>query len=78
MENYKFLISNYASKVDNVLSSLGNELPDYIKDNAPQKINLIAPIIIEVADHQSKRNNVIDPAILMLSCVYKIQLILNK
>lgn len=78
LENYKFLMSNYASKVDDVLSSLGNELPDYIKDNAPTKVGLIAPIIIEVADHQSKRNQVIDPAILMLSCVFKIQLILNK
>lgn len=78
LENYKFVMSNYISRVDDVLSSLGKELPNYIREHKPEKISLIAPIIIEVAEHQAKRNFVIDPVILLLSAVFKIQMILNK
>ena len=77
-ENYKFLVSNYSTKVDEVLSSLGNEFPEYIRENFSDKIDKIPLIIIEVAYHQAQRTQVIDPVITMLSCIFKIQNIINS
>lgn len=77
-ENYKFLMSNYGSKVDDVLHSLGHELPDYIKENHPAKAGKIPGIIIKVAHYQAQRIHVIDPTISMIAAVYEIQMILNS
>lgn len=77
-ENYKFLMTNYSSKVDDVLTSLGNEFPNYLKDNYPTKLNKLPQIIIKIAHYQSQRIQVIDPSISMLACVYEIQTILNS
>jgi len=77
-ENYKFLMVNYSNKVDDVLFSLGNELPDYIRDNHPNKVAKIPHILIKVAHYQSQRLTVIDPAISMLAAVFEIQMILNS
>jgi len=77
-ENYKFLMTNYSSKVDEVLHSLGNELPDYLRDNAPTKTSKIPQILIKVAHYQSQRIHVIDPTISMLACVFEIQMIINS
>lgn len=76
--NYKFLVSNYSSKVDEVLASIGTEFPEYLKDNNQEKISKLPMIIIETAKHQAQRNQVIDPVITMLSLVYSIQNILNS
>jgi len=77
-ENYKFIISEYASRIDDALNALGQDLIEYIKSNVPTKIDKIPMIIIAVAEHQAQRTFVIDPLITLLSCVYKIQLILNS
>lgn len=77
-ENYKFLMSNYSSKVDDVLNALGSELPDYIREHHPAKVNKIPQIIISVATHQAQRVHVIDPAISMLSAVFSCQVIINQ
>jgi DNA polymerase III delta prime subunit len=77
-ENYKFLMTNYGSKVDDVLASLGNELPEYIRDNHPTKISKIPQIVIKAAYYQSQRVTVIDPAISMLAAVFECQMILNS
>lgn len=76
--NYKFLMTNYSNKVDDVLASLSGELPEYIKDNHPAKINKIPQIVIKTAYYQSQRVTVIDPAISMLAAVYECQMILNN
>lgn len=75
--NYIFLINQYGNRVEEVLDSLGSEFPKWLKEKYPNKIKLLPNIIIEVASHQAQRVNVIDPAISMLSCVYKIQQILQ-
>lgn len=77
-ENYKFLMSNYGSKVDDVLHSLGNELPDYIKEHHPTKVAKIPQIIIKAAQYQAQRIHVIDPCISMLAAVFEVQMILNS
>ena len=77
-KNYTFLINQYGSRVEDVLSALGNEFPNWLKEKQPHKLQLLPGIIIEVALHQAQRTQVIDPAICMLSCVFKIQSILNS
>ena len=76
-ENYKFLMTNYGSKVDEVLASLGSELPEYIRENHPAKVSKIPQIVIKTAHYQSQRVTVIDPAISMLAAVYECQMIFN-
>lgn len=76
-ENYKFLVANYSSKVDDVLASLGTEFPEYIKENHQDKIMKLPNVIVETATHQAQRVHVIDPVITMLSCVFKLQQIMQ-
>jgi replication factor C small subunit len=77
-ENYKFLMTNYSSKVDDVLHSLGNELPEYIRDNHSTKVSKIPQILIKVAYYQAQRIHVIDPCISMVAAVFEVQMILNS
>lgn len=77
-ENYILLMGQYVSKVDDVLASLGTEFPEYIREFYPDKISKLPQILIETANYQAQRVNVIDPAISMLACVAKLQMIINS
>ena len=77
-ENYKFLMTNYNNKVDDVLASLATELPEYVNENHPTKAAKIPQIVIKAAHYQSQRVTVIDPAISMLAAVFECQMILNS
>lgn len=77
-DNYKFLMTNYGSKVDDVLASLAGEFPEYIREHHPAKVGKIPQIIIKAAHYQAQRTQVIDPAISMLAAVYECQIILNS
>jgi len=77
-ENYKIIVGEYASKIDDALAALGQDFIEYIKSNSPNHISKIPLIIISVAEHQAQRTMVIDPLITLLSCVMKIQLIINS
>ena len=77
-QNYVFMVNQYATRVDDVLGSLGSEFPKWLEENMPGKIGSLPSIIVEIANHQAQRVLVIDPVISMLSCVYKIQTILNS
>lgn len=76
--NYKFLVSNYSSKVDEVLSSIGKEFPEFLKENFSSHLNKLPMIVVETAKHQAQRTLVIDPVITMLALVYTIQNIINS
>lgn len=76
--NYKFIASEYSSRIDETLSALGVDFIEYVKSNVPDKIDKIPLIIIAVAEHQSQRTSVIDSFITLLSCVMKIQIIINS
>lgn len=77
-ENYVFMINQYGSRVDDVLGALGNEFPKWLQEKFPAKMGVLPGIIVEVASHQAQRVHVIDPAVTMLSCVFKIQMLLNS
>ena len=75
---YKFMMVNYGNKVDDVLASLGNELPEYIRENQPKLVGKIPQVVIKAAHYQSQRVTVIDPAVSMIAAVYECQLIVNN
>jgi DNA polymerase III delta prime subunit len=78
IENYKHMVSNYSNRVDDVLSSLGAEFIEYIKQERPACVTLIPQIIVCVAKYQSQRHIVIDPVVTMLACIYELQGIINS
>ena len=75
--NYKYIVGEYSNRVDDVLQTLGQEFIEYIQTEKPQNARHIPQIAICVAEHQAQRTLVIDPVITLLSCVYKIQTIVN-
>lgn len=77
-ENYKEIMANYAAKVEDVLGSIGSEFPEWLKEHHPDKMQKLPQVIITVAEYQAQRVNVIDPAISLLACCFKIQQILNS
>lgn len=77
-QNYKFISSEYSSRIDDALNALGEDFIEYITSNASDKVSKIPMIIIAVAEHQAQRTQVIDPLITLLSCIYKIQIILHS
>jgi len=76
--NYVFLIGQYGSRVEDVLAALGEEFPNWLHENHPTKMQALPQIIYEIAIHQAQRIQVIDPAISMLACIFKIQTLLSQ
>lgn len=77
VENYKFIVGQYSSKVDDVMAALGDEFIDWIIRNQSDKAKTIPAIIVLVAQHQSQRQQVIDPIVSLLSLVFSIQKIMD-
>ena len=78
VKNYQYLVSEYSNRVDDVLQTLGSEFIEYIQVEKQNKTKCIPQIAITVALHQAQRQQVIDPVICLLSCVYKIQEIVRQ
>lgn len=76
-ENYKFIAGEYSSKIDDAIVALSNDFIEYLKINAPNKIDKLPLIVIACAEHQYQLSFVIDKLVTLLSLVFKIQLILN-
>ena len=73
VKNYQTIVSEYQGKVDEVMSALGSEFISWIIDNKPELRKIIPGTIVLVADHQSQRNQVIDPMVSLLSLIFQIQ-----
>lgn len=78
LDTYKFVNENYSNKIDDLLVALGSDFIEYIRDTNNQVlIPKIPEIIVCVADHQYKTKFTIDKFVNLLSCIYKIQLIIK-
>ncbi len=77
-ENYKLIVGQYSSRVDEVFSSLDSEFINWIQDKHPEKSRLIPPIIITVAKYQAERNHVIDPVVSLLACIFSLQTVIGN
>lgn len=76
-ENYKLITSEYASRVDEALSVLGSDFPEYIKSNMPNKLEKLPMVVISLAEYQYQKQFTIDPMITLLAAIFKIQTILK-
>jgi replication factor C small subunit len=76
-ENYKFIVNQYGSRVDEALTALGNDFPEYLKNMAPAKLDKLPGVLVEIAEYQYQKAFVIDPLITLLAAVFKVQQILN-
>lgn len=77
-ENYKMVVNQYGSRVDEALAALGTDFPEYLKNMAPAKLDKMPGVIIEIANYQYKKAFVIDPLITLLAAIYSIQQIINS
>jgi DNA polymerase III delta prime subunit len=74
VKNYQYLVSEYSSRVEEVLASLGNnDFIEYIRTEQPEYVKLIPQFTIASAKYQAMRSQVIDQTISMLACVYEMQ-----
>jgi len=78
VKNYQYLVSNYSSKVDDVIQSLGTDFIDYIQLEKPHLMRKVGEICYETNKHSYELRFVIDPVVTMLSLVYKIQMIVRS
>ncbi len=78
VKNYQYMVSNYSSRVDEILATLGAEFIEYLKTERPSYIGLIPQVVVTVAKYQAQRSQVIDPVVSMLACIYELQTILNE
>ena len=78
VKNYEYLVSNYSSKVDDVIQALGTDFIEYLQMEAPHHLRKLGEICYEVNSHSHQLRFVIDPVVTMLSLVYKVQTILKS
>lgn len=78
VSNYQFLMSNYKDRADDVISTLGTDFIEYIQLEQPLLMRKVGEICFEVNKHSYELHFVVDPAICMLSLVYKLQSILRN
>lgn len=77
VKSYQFLVSNYSTKVDDIVKSLGTDFIDYIQLEQPNYIRKIGEVAYEVNKHSFELKFVIDPVVCMVSLVFKLKALLN-
>lgn len=76
--NYKKLMENYATKVDEALNSLGREFIEYIIATRQDLVKYIPYLTVIAAKYQFQKFNCIDPCVCLLACVYEMQQTLRQ
>jgi replication factor C small subunit len=77
-KNYTFVMSNYATKVEDVMNAMGSDFVDWLVENHPEKSKFIPIVLVTVADYQAKRHLVIDPCVSLVALIFTIQKALNS
>lgn len=77
VKNYQTIVGQYSTKVDDVMTSLGEEFINWIVKNHPDKTRIIPAVVVLVASHQAQRIAVIDPVVSLLSLFYQIQKLID-
>ena len=77
VKNYPTIVGQYSTKVDDVMTSLGEEFINWIVKNHPDKTKIIPAVVVLVASHQAQRIAVIDPVVSLLSLFYQIQKLID-
>jgi DNA polymerase III delta prime subunit len=78
VKNYQYIVGQYSSKTDEVMTSLSSDFIKWIQEKRPQSSSLIPSIIITSAKYQAERNLVIDPVVSVLALIFTLQQMANK
>lgn len=78
VENYKLIIADYANKVDEAMLSISQNFVEFIRTTHPEYSAKIPMCIISIAEYMNQLPNAIDKVIVLLACVYKLQLIVRQ
>lgn len=77
-ENYKQLQLEWSANPDNAIIELGKSFPEYLNRISPQLISKLPGIMITIAEHQAMLSQAADHFVVLLSLVYKLQMLLNQ
>lgn len=77
MENYRQLQLEWSMKPDLAVLELGKQFPNYMNENVPQLINRLPTVIITIAEHGAMLSQCADHFVVLLSLVYKLQMIIH-
>jgi hypothetical protein len=77
-ENYKQLQLEWSTNPDNAIIELGKTFPEYLNRTNPNLITKLPGIMITIAEHQAMLPQAADHFVVLLSLVYKIQIILHQ
>lgn len=81
-ENYKFITSEYAARINECMDAIGSEFIDYLYTSTydNKKLDIKIPqLLIAIAEYQHiLSQGPTDPMVTLLACVAKIQIILNS
>ena len=78
IENYKFIATNYATNPDDAMMSISKNVVDFIRMNYPQFAPKIPYIITTVAEYMAQITTAPDRLLVLLACVFKLQMIIKS
>ena len=77
-ENYKQLQLEWSNNPDNAIIELGKTFPEYLNRTNPSLITKLPGTMITIAEHQAMLPQAADHFVVLLSLVYKLQILLNQ
>lgn len=77
-KNYQLIMSEYASKVDEVFLSLNSEFPDWLMENKSKLEVKLPQILVTIPEWEYKKNFLIDGVAALVACIMQLQQICNS
>ena len=78
IENYKFIIANYSTSPDDAMLEISRSIVEFIKVNYPQFAPKVPMIIVTVAEYMAQLPTAPDRLLVLLACVFKLQMIIKS
>lgn len=78
VENYKFVMSNYASSPDDAMLEISRSIVDFIRVNYPQYTPKVPYLITTIAEYMFQLTTAPDRVLVLLACMYKLQMVLRS
>ena len=76
--NYTFVMSNYANKTDDAMGEISKNFISYLREKRPDLCGRIPGAVITIANYMDQLPRAIDRTIVLLACIFKLQMILGS
>lgn len=77
-ENYKFIMTNYSSNPDEAMMEISRSFVDFVRTSYSQYNNKIPYIIMTTADYMHQLTTAPDRLLVLLACVFKLQMVIKQ